>query len=117
MAGAGPAGYSGVHSKRTLSTTQDRGPGGGQVTTAVTGSRHGKKTRSTPPGCMTTHTVGNGNLRHGDFVRVSEVATAPYTFAPISSLPHKAMACQEDRPCKKCQNGKFCLRAMRNAVC
>src|SRR5205814_5907810 len=81
MAGARAADYSGAHSKRTLSTTQDRGPGGGQVTTAITGSRHGKKTRSTPPGCMTTHTFGNGNLRRGDFASMSEVATAPYTFA------------------------------------
>src|SRR6266496_2459615 len=81
MAGAGPAGYSGVHSRRTLSTTQDRGPGGGQVTTAITGSQHGKKTCSTPPGCMTTHTLTNGNLRRGDFAGMSEVATAPYTFA------------------------------------
>src|SRR5436309_14491801 len=81
MAGARPAGYSGVHSRRTLSTTQDRGPGGGQVTTAITGSRHGKKTRSTPPGCMTTHTFGNGNLRHGDLASMGEVATAPHTFA------------------------------------
>src|SRR5207249_12230010 len=80
MAGATPAGYSGVHSKRTLSTTQDRGPGGGQLTTAITGSRHGKKTRSTPPGCMTTHTFGKGNLRRGAFSTISEVVTDPYTF-------------------------------------
>src|SRR2546428_11347481 len=117
MAGARPAGYSGVHSKRTLSTTQDRGPGGGQVTTAVTGSRHGKKTRSTPLGCTTTNKLGNGNLRHGDFAGVSEVATAPYTFAPISSLPRKAMACQEGWPLKKRQDGKFCLIPMRDGVC
>src|SRR5438874_380105 len=75
MAGATPAGYSGVHSKRTLSTTQDREPGGGQLTTAITGSRHGKKTRSTPPGCMTTHTFGNGNLRRGDSAGMSDGAT------------------------------------------
>src|SRR5438046_9426862 len=81
MAGARPADYSGAQSKRTLSTTPDRGPGGGQVTTAITGSRHGKKTRSTPPGCMTTHTFGNGNLRRGDFASMSEVVTATYTFA------------------------------------
>src|SRR5260370_29181383 len=76
MAGAGAADYSGAHSKRTLNTTQEWMPSGGQVDTAVTGSRHGKKTRSTPPGYRTTNTVGNGSLRHGDFVRVSEVATA-----------------------------------------
>src|SRR6266571_6324536 len=116
MAGAGPAGYSGAYSKRTLSTTRDRGPVGGQLTTALTGSRPGKRTRSTPLGYRTTNTVGDGNPRHGDFVRVSKVATAPYTFAPISRLPHKAMACQEGRPCKKCQNGKFYLRPMRNAI-
>src|SRR5207249_12181815 len=81
MAGARPAGYSGVHSRRTLSTTQDRGPGGGQVTAAIPGSPHRKKTRSTPPDCMTTHTFGNGNLRRGDFANMSEVVTAPYTFA------------------------------------
>src|SRR5207248_4599372 len=81
MAGATPAGYSGVHSKRTLSTTQDREPGGGQLTTAITGSRHGKKTRSTPPGCMTTHTFGNGNLRHGDFCKYERSGYPPYTFA------------------------------------
>src|SRR2546428_3964730 len=109
MAGAGAADYSGAHSKRTLNTTQDWTPGGGQVDTALTGSRHGKKTRSTPLGYRTTNTVGDGNPRHGDFVRVSKVATAPYTFAPISRLPHKAMACQEGRPCKKCHNGKFYL--------
>src|ERR1043166_3821530 len=60
-AGAGPADYSGAHSKRTLNTTQARGPGGGQVTTAITGSRHGKKTCSTPLGCRTTTTFTNGN--------------------------------------------------------
>src|SRR5947199_10212799 len=86
MAGARPAGYSGVHSRRTLSTTQARGTGGGQVTTAITGSTHGKKTRSTPPGCMTTHTLGNGNIRLGDFASISEVVSAPYTFAyPMDS--------------------------------
>src|SRR6266576_5966835 len=87
MAGARPAGYSGVQSKRTLSTTQDRGPGGGQVTTAITGSRHGKKTRSTPPGCMTTHTFGNGNLRRGDFASMSEVAAAPSDIRDIRVIP------------------------------
>src|SRR5207237_7898862 len=117
MAGAGAADYSGAHSKKTLNTTQEWMRSGGQVDTALTGSRHGKKIRSTPPGYTTTNTFGNGGLRHGDFAGVSEVATAPYTFAPIGSLLHKAMACQEDRPCKECQNGKFCLRPMRNAVC
>src|SRR6266581_4886533 len=82
MAGAGAADYSGAHSKRTLNTTQVWMPGGGQVDTAPTGSRRGKKTRSTPLGYRTTNTFGNGNLRHGDFAGMSEVATAPYTFAP-----------------------------------
>src|SRR5262245_13201306 len=117
MAGAGPAGYSGAQSKRTLSTTQDRALGGGQLTRALTGSQHGKKTCSTPPGYTTTTVAGNGDLRHGDFADVSEVATATDTFAPITSLSQKAIACQEDRPRKKCHNGKFYLRPTRNAVC
>src|SRR5947207_14081001 len=60
-AGAAPAGYSGPHSKRTLSTTRDRGLVGGQLTTALTGLRHGKKTHSTRLGCRTTTTLTNGS--------------------------------------------------------
>src|SRR5947207_12439316 len=60
-AGAAPAAYSGPHSKRTLSTTRDRGLVGGQLTAALTGSRHGKKTHSTRLGCRTTTTLTNGS--------------------------------------------------------
>src|SRR5438067_13580161 len=60
MAGAGAADYSGAHSKRTPSTTQGWMLSGGQVDTALKGSRHGKKTRSTPPGYTTTNTLPNG---------------------------------------------------------
>src|SRR5260370_33089591 len=80
MVGATAADYFGAQSKRTLSTTWHRmpgreGPGRANyfernvqnINPTITGSRHGKKTRSTPPGCRTTNRIGNGNLRDGDF--------------------------------------------------
>src|SRR5438552_9313978 len=80
MDGAWVADYSGAQSKRTLSTTWHRVPGregSGRanhfernvqnVHPPITGSRHGKKTRSTPLGYTTTNALGNGNLRHGNF--------------------------------------------------
>src|SRR5438552_19169065 len=80
MDGAWVADYSGAQSKRTLSTTWHRVPGregSGRanyferniqnVNPPITGSRHGKKTRSTPLGYTTTNALGNGNLRHGNF--------------------------------------------------
>src|SRR4030095_8471330 len=79
MAGATLADYSGAHSKRILRTNM---PGVRRLNAAIPGPQAGKKTRSTPPGCRTTNTFTNGNLRHGDFAGMSEVATAPYTFAP-----------------------------------
>src|SRR5438477_5232474 len=63
MAGVILADYSGVHSKRTQPIVGFRThfckdpPTAGPSTTA----RHGKKTRSTPLGCRTTNTNGNGN--------------------------------------------------------
>src|SRR5438876_9416637 len=74
MAGAGAADYSGAHSKRTLNTTEEWMPSGGQVDTALTGSRLGKKTRSTPLGCRTTHRLpnGNGKLRRDDLLGTSD---------------------------------------------
>src|SRR6266487_1730416 len=91
MAGAGPADYSGAQSKRTLITTWHRVPGRegsgranyfeGNVQNAhppITGSRHGKKTRSTPLGYMTTNALGNGNLRHGNFAIGQHALRSPY---------------------------------------
>ncbi len=80
--GATAADYSGAQSKRTMSTTwhrMQRLEGHGRasyfernaqtINPTITGSRHGKKTRSTPPGYRTTRTLpnGNGKRRHDDF--------------------------------------------------
>src|SRR5438552_2647837 len=81
MVGAGAAGYSGPQSKRTPITTWHRVPdreGHGRpnyfehnarnvLLPTNTGSQHGKKTCSTPPGYMTTYVLGNGTLSRGDF--------------------------------------------------
>src|SRR5437763_5510217 len=84
MAGAIPANYSGVHSKRTQPIVgfgthfcKDP-PTAGPSTTA----RHGKKTRSTPLGCRTTQTLtnGNGNRRCDNLL-----ATLPF-FESASAL-------------------------------
>src|SRR5438874_11678962 len=92
MAGAIPANYSGVHSKRTQPIVgfgthfcKDP-PTAGSSTTA----RHGKKTRSTPLGCRTTQTFtnGNGNRRCDNLLAkltIYEIASVLVRFDHIAS--------------------------------
>src|SRR5438445_1445218 len=94
MAGAGAVDYSGAQSKRTLSTTQDWTPGGGQVDTAPTGLRHGKKTRYTPLGCRTTHRLPNGN---GKRRRDNLLATSGSSRCDIHVIPGFLLARSELR--------------------
>jgi hypothetical protein len=44
------------------------------INPTITGSQHGKKTRSTLPGYRTKNRFGNGNPRRGDLRRTSPKA-------------------------------------------